>query len=82
MTENGNSAIADPRNAGITGFLKNAALLVIGAGIGVVFGLLVAYPELVATPKENRAQIEANKAQIERLLDAHKISHEPEQMEN
>ena len=52
-----------------------ALMLLIGAAIGVVFTIVVAYPSLLAESRENSARIEANKEQIERLWEAHEITH-------
>ena len=56
---------------------RDALMLLIGAGIGALFGVFVAYPELVANSKENAARIESNERHIELLWEAHKIEHEP-----
>ena len=54
---------------------REILVLLIGAAIGVLFGVLVAYPEMLANSRENRARIESNEKQIEQLWDAHEISH-------
>ena len=54
---------------------RDVVLLLIGAAVGVLFGILVAYPEILSTTRENAARIEANEKQIERLLAAHEIQH-------
>lgn len=55
---------------------RDVLLLLIGAAIGAIFAVLVAYPELLASSKENSARIDANKAQIELIWDAHYVDHE------
>ena len=55
---------------------RDALMLIIGAAIGALFGVFVAYPELVANSKENAARIESNQQQIELLWEAHQIEHE------
>ena len=50
-------------------------ILLVGAAIGVLFGVLVAYPEMLASSRENKARIDSNEKQIERLWDAHEIWH-------
>ena len=55
---------------------RDALMLLIGAGIGALFGVFVAYPELVANSKENAARIESNQSQIMLLWEAHRIEHE------
>lgn len=54
---------------------RDVVLLLIGAAVGVLFGILVAYPEILSNTRENSARIEANEKQIERLLEAHEIQH-------
>ena len=70
---------ASESRGGIQGFLQTilgqSLILLIGAAIGVVFTIMVAYPALLAQSRENEARIEANKEQIERLLEAHEITH-------
>jgi hypothetical protein len=56
---------------------REVIILLIGAAIGVLFGVLVAYPEMLANTRENAARIESNEKQIERLWEAHEISHSP-----
>ncbi len=51
-------------------------MLLVGAAVGVLFGILVAYPELLANSRENAARIESNREQIELLWGAHQIRHE------
>ena len=52
-------------------------LLIIGAAVGTIFGLLIAYPALLAETRENSARIEANKERVELLWEAHYIHHDP-----
>ncbi len=54
---------------------REILLLLIGASIGVLFGILVAYPQILANSRENAVRIESNKEQIELLWDAHRIQH-------
>ena len=54
---------------------REVLLVLIGAAIGVLFGILVAYPQILANSRENAARIESNKEQIELLWDAHQIQH-------
>ena len=54
---------------------RDIVLLVIGAAVGTAFGLLVAYPELLGTSRENSARIDNNRVQIELLWEAHDIEH-------
>ena len=56
-------------------FLKSIGLMVIGTAIAAFFGIVIIYPELLASSKENAANIKANTDKIERLWDAHQISH-------
>ena len=51
-------------------------LLIIGAAVGTIFGLLIAYPALLAESRENAARIESNKERIEQLWEAHYIQHD------
>ena len=50
-------------------------MLFIGAAIAAIFGILVAYPEMLASSRENAARIENNEKQIELLWEAHQIQH-------
>ncbi len=52
-------------------------LLIIGAAVGTIFGLLIAYPALLAESRENAVRIEANKERIDLLWEAHYIQHDP-----
>ena len=62
--------------------LPQIGLAVIGTILGIVFSSIVFYTQIRENLSENGARIESNKEQIERLLDAHQISHEtPEQGE-
>ena len=62
--------------------LPQVGLLVIGALLGLLFSSIILFTEIRENLSENGARIESNKEQIERLLDAHQISHEtPEQGE-
>ena len=54
---------------------RDIIVLLIGAAIGTLFGILVAYPEMLASPRENAARIKANEHQIQLLWDAHSIEH-------
>ena len=58
------------------GIGREIIVLLIGAAIGVLFGILVLYPEVLARSRENAARIESNQEQIEMLWDAHQIQHE------
>ena len=60
---------------------REIIFLLIAAGIGVLFGILVAYPEMLAMPRENSARITSNEKRIESLWEAHQISHEPKHTE-
>ena len=51
-------------------------MLIVGAAIAALFGILVAYPEILASSRENAARIEANQKQLELLWEAHQIQHE------
>ena len=51
-------------------------MLLIGAAIGALFGILVAYPEMLASSRENAARIENNEKQIKLLWEAHQVQHE------
>ena len=55
---------------------RDIAMLLIGAAIGTLFGILVAYPEMLASTRENAVGIESNKQQIELLWEAHTIEHQ------
>lgn len=55
---------------------RDVIILLIGAAIGALFGVIVAYPEILASTRENAVRIEANRVQIEQLWDAHEIRHE------
>ena len=50
-------------------------MLLIGASIAAFFGILVAYPQILANSRENAVRIESNEKQIERLWEAHEIQH-------
>lgn len=54
---------------------RDIAMLLIGAAIATIFGILVAYPEMLASTRENAVSIESNKQQIELLWEAHSIEH-------
>ena len=54
---------------------RDLMMIFAGAAIGVLFGILVAYPQVLARSSENEARIESNKDQIELLWDAHQIQH-------
>ena len=56
--------------------VRDALMLVVGAAMAAVFGILVAYPAMLANSRENAARIEANQQQIELLWEAHQIQHE------
>ena len=56
---------------------RTVLLIFIGTLIGTIFGLLVAYPTLLADSRENAARIEANKERIDLLWEAHYIEHDP-----
>ena len=56
--------------------VRDALMLLVGAVIAALFGILVAYPRLLANSRENAARIEANATQIELLWEAHEIRHE------
>lgn len=58
------------------GIRRDVVVLLIGAAIGVVFGILVAYPEMLASSRENSARIDNNEKQIELLWEAHQVQHE------
>ena len=61
------------------GFIRQILIMLIGAAIGVIFSIAVAYPILYAQLQENAARIEANKDQIQRLWDAHEFSHQEQE---
>ena len=46
---------------------RDIILRLIGGAIGTLFGILVAYPEMLASPWENAARIKANEHQIQLL---------------
>ena len=54
---------------------RDVIALLIGAAIGALFGILVAYPEMLASTRENAAHIKANEHQIQLLWNAHSIEH-------
>ena len=54
---------------------RDVLMVLIGATIAALFGILVAYPQLMASTRENAARIESNERQIERLWDAHEVQH-------
>ena len=56
---------------------RNVPLLLIGAAIGAIFTVMVAYPELLASTKENAARIAANEDKIALLGEAHRLEHKP-----
>jgi hypothetical protein len=58
------------------GIRRDALMLLIGAAIGALFGILVAYPEMLASSRENSARIDNNQKQIELLWEAHQVQHE------
>ena len=58
------------------GIRRDAVVLLIGAAIGVVFGVFVAYPEMLASTRENAARIENNEKHIQLLWEAHQVHHE------
>ena len=55
---------------------RELLFLFIGAALAVLFGIIVAYPEMLANSRENAARIEYNRQQIEFLLEVHTIEHE------
>ena len=57
---------------------RDILLLLVGAAIATIFAILVAYPEILASSRENAARIEANGKQIELLWEAHAVSHTTE----
>ena len=57
-------------------YLPQVGLLVIGTILGVLFSSIVLYTEIRERMAENGVRIEANKEQIERLWEAHQVSHE------
>ena len=50
-------------------------MLLIGAAIAAFFGILVAYPQILASSRENAVRIEANEKQFERLWEVHEVQH-------
>ena len=54
---------------------RDVLILLIGAAIGALFGILVAYPQILASTRENAARIELNEKRIEMLMEAHEIRH-------
>ncbi len=54
---------------------RDVLMVLIGATIAALFGILVAYPQLLATTRENTVRIESNEKQIERLWEAHEVRH-------
>ena len=54
---------------------RDIVLLIIGTAIDALFGIVVAYPQLLADSRENAVRIESNRSQIERLWEAHEIGH-------
>ena len=56
--------------------VRDIVVLAVGLTIGTLFGILVAYPAVLANSRENAARIEANQQQIELLWEAHPIGHE------
>ena len=54
---------------------RDIVLILIGTAIGTLFGIFVAYPELLANSRENSARIEGNRSQIELLWEAHEVDH-------
>ena len=61
--------------ANVSRIRRDVLLLLIGAAMGTLFGILVAYPEMLASTRENAARIDANQQQIEVLQDVHPIQH-------
>ena len=57
---------------------RDALMLLIGAAIGALFGILVAYPEMLASTRENAARIDNNDKQIDLLWQAHELQHKME----
>ena len=55
---------------------RDVLMILIGAALAALFGIVVAYPALLANTQENAARIDSNQRQIGRLLDAHDIGHE------
>ena len=55
-------------------YLPQAGLLVIGTLLGAAFSSIVLHTEIEESLATNEAEIDANKAQIDRLWDAHRIS--------
>ncbi len=59
------------------GIVRDALMPLTGAAMAAAFGILVAYPAILANSRENAVRIEANQKQIEILWEAHGIRHEP-----
>ena len=65
----------------MSNFRRDLVMILIGAVIAAVFGIVIAYPALLAESKENAARIESNRKQIELLWDAHQVSHDAKAVE-
>ena len=65
-----------PDMTSLSHFWRNVLLLIIGAATATMFGVFVAYPELLSKPRENAAKIAALEKNVERLLEAHPLAHE------
>ena len=59
-----------------SGIGRDLLMLMLGAAVGAFFAVLIAYPELLGGVRENSARIDANKAQIALLWEAHQVEHE------
>ena len=55
-------------------YLSQAGLLVIGTRPGVAFSSIALYTEIKEGLATNEAKIDANRAQTDRLWEAHRIS--------
>ena len=55
---------------------RDVLMILIGAALAALFGIVVAYPALLANTRENATRIDANEKQIERLWDAHQVGHD------
>ena len=75
MPQQPNSGDGRPARITLSRIQRDVLLLLAGAAIGTLFGILVAYPQVMAAARENRAMIDSNQRQIELLWDAHQMTH-------
>ena len=75
MENDDGTAKSDQKRNKIQAYLGQAGLVVLGALLGAFFTGIIVYGEVKEEFAKNRAKIEANESQIDRLWDAHSIGH-------